>query len=332
MKTDRLRFLFNKYVSQTLSDDEKNEFFELISDAGADEDLRKLIDQIWNSLPEEDVHIKLSPNVYKNIVRQSQQVSDVRTRKFRFLQMAAAIGFIAVTSLGIYLYSSSADDQIQINKEFSETHRRDSFVRLPDGSTVVLNENSSLTYPDSFDGSTREVVLEGEGFFDIKHDTSKPFIVRSGTVVTRVLGTAFNIKAFPGGEDVVVTVTRGKVEVSADKKVLGVITQDQQITVNKKTNVADQHVVNSEETIAWIERDIFFDDVTMEQAIQELENRFDVQIKFLNDQIKECRFTATFIRGEDLDQILLVICEFNKASFVRKESGNLIEIDGAGCQ
>lgn len=334
MTTDRLRFLFNRYVNQTISDAERKEFFELISNAESDENLKKLIDQLWNSLPEENVHIRVSEKVFGNVVRRSakkgKQNSD---EKFRFLKIAAAISFVAITSLGVYLYSSSTIYQTIASSKLVKSNSRDSFIRLPDGSTVVLNEKSSLTFPDSFDeSSTREVYLEGEGFFDIKHDPSRPFIVRSGNVVTTVLGTAFNIKAFSADQDVVVTVTRGKVEVSADKKVLGVITRDQQITVNKKSVVTNQHAVASEEAIAWIERDIFFDDVTMEEAIQELENRFDIKINLLNDQIKDCRFTATFVKGEDIDQILLVICEFNKASFQRKNSGNLFEIDGAGCQ
>lgn len=334
MTADRLRFLFNRYVSQTLSESERQEFFELVSDAESDENLKRLIDQLWKSLPEENVHIAVSEEIYRNVVGKSgQKEKQTVLDKFPFLKVAAAIGFVAMTSLGIYLYSASTVDQPTASSELIKTNDRDSFVRLPDGSTVVLNEKSSLTFPNSFEGSsTREVYLEGEAFFDIKHNPSKPFIVRSGNVVTTVLGTAFNIKAFPSDQEVVVTVTRGKVEVSADKKVLGVISRDQQITVNKNAVATSQQVVNSQETIAWMERDIFFDDVTMEQAMLELENRFDVKINLLNDQIKDCRFTATFVKGEDIEQILLVICEFNKVSFQRKNSGNLIEIEGAGCQ
>jgi ferric-dicitrate binding protein FerR (iron transport regulator) len=333
MTNDRLRFLFNRYVSQTISEAERKEFFELISESESDENLRKLLDQLWNSVPEGNVHITASERIYKNVVGHAQKGKENSMIKFSFLKVAAVVGLVAIASVGVYLYSAAPLNEPIASSELVKTKIRDSFVRLPDGSSVVLNEKSKLTFPDSFDGSsTREVQLEGEGFFDIKHDPAKPFIVRSGNVVTTVLGTAFNIKAFPADQDVIVTVTRGKVEVSADQKVLGVITRDQQITVNKKSVVTNQHIVNSEETIAWMERDIFFDDITMEEAIEELENRFGVKINMLNDQIKDCRFTATFVKGEDIEQILLVICEFNKASFQWNDSGNLIEIDGAGCQ
>jgi transmembrane sensor len=69
---------------------------------------------------------------------------------------------------------------------------------LPDGTTVVLNKKSKLSYPVEFTGSTREVFLTGEAFFDVAHNPSKPFKVHTGVFVTKVLGTAFSIKAYPG--------------------------------------------------------------------------------------------------------------------------------------
>jgi transmembrane sensor len=334
MTHDRLRFLFNRYVSQKISETEKEELFELIAHAELDETLKELIDELWHSVPADKEHMPISGTVYQNVIgHTSGKIQSKTVGKFQWLRVAASIGVIAIASFVIYLYSSSRAGQPQAISEYVNTNNHNSFMRLPDGSTVVLNEESTLKFPDSFDGaSTREVYLEGEAFFDIQHDPSKPFIVRSGNVSTTVLGTAFNIKAFASDKEVVVTVTRGKVQVSADKKVLGILSSDQQITVNKKSAKVAQETGNTQEVLAWMEHDIFFEDATMEEAIQELEHRFDVKIHLLNDQIKDCRFTATFVKGEDIDQILLVICEFNKASFHRMSSGNIIEIDGAGCQ
>src|SRR5690606_5004009 len=84
---------------------------------------------------------------------------------------------------------------------------------------------SVLNYPKEF-GETREVHLEGEGFFDIKHDPTRPFVVTSGNLTTTVLGTAFNIRALPNDDRIVVTVIRGKVQVKDGERVLGVIADD----------------------------------------------------------------------------------------------------------
>jgi ferric-dicitrate binding protein FerR (iron transport regulator) len=87
-------------------------------------------------------------------------------------------------------------------------HRQ--LINLPDGSKVVLNANSKLEYPPGFSNNTREVYLDGEAYFDIAHDPGKPFIVHTGSISTRVLGTAFNINAYRSQQFVEVTVTRVK--------------------------------------------------------------------------------------------------------------------------
>jgi transmembrane sensor len=332
MTNERLRSLFNRYISKTITDDERREFFEFISNPVYDEYVKELMNELWHSIPEENFHVALPKDAFEKIVQNDSPADQRGFYKSVWMKIAAGISFLAIATC-FYLYSLSFDDQSIAEVKPVPEERVSSFVRLPDGSTVVLNERSNLRYSDSFaTGSTREVYLEGEAFFNIAHQASRPFIVHSGQVSTTVLGTAFNVRAFPADQAVIVTVTRGRVEVSANKNVLAVITRDQQITVNKNSASISQDSQNNRAAISWMEQDLFFDDVTMEEAVEELQNRFDVQIVLLKNEIKKCRFTATFIKGEDLEQILLVICEFNKASFQKNNSGNLIEIDGAGCQ
>src|SRR5690606_6204958 len=104
------------------------------------------------------------------------------------------------------------------------------FIKLPDGSTVLLNDDSELSYSLPFDDGPREVTLKGEAFFDIIHDNNKPFIVRTGNISTNVLGTAFNINA--RNRNVVVTVERGLVQVSDETQALSLVHPDERLTVN----------------------------------------------------------------------------------------------------
>jgi ferric-dicitrate binding protein FerR (iron transport regulator) len=335
MTNQRLRFLFDRYVNQTSTEDEKAEFFQLISNAAQDPELSSMMDQLWNSVPEENVHVLLPDLVFENVLNTKRGNTGVRKTHrpgFAWLKVAAAIGFVSMSFAGLY-FNLTPSSILAENSQQGQPKKTDSFIRLPDGSTVILNTGSALKYPPSFDGQQiREVYLEGEGFFDIKHDPSRPFIVHAGQVKTTVLGTAFNIKAFPNEAEVTVTVTRGKVEVSSDQKVLGVLTHDQQIKVNKKSDHTNVKEIDSRIATTWIERDLTFDDVTMEEAAQELENRFNVKIVLMNENIKACRFTATFVKGEDIEQILLVICEFNKVTFSYDNEENLIVVNGEGCR
>jgi transmembrane sensor len=245
--------------------------------------------------------------------------------------MAAVISVLAVTlgAIGFYFLSDNGVvSQVALSEKVLSPHQ---IIKLPDGTVVKLNSESSLQYPESFDNRpTREVTLIGEGYFDVAHDPSKEFIVRAGSISTVVLGTAFNIKAYASDDEVTVTVTRGKVRVSEDDRVLGILKPDQKITFTKDQGATSVQPTDSKKSIAWAEHDLFFDDVTLETAAQQLEKQFGVAIIFSNEKIKSCRFTATFLQRENLQQMLTVICEFNGVQF--QELGNkTIEISGDGC-
>lgn len=204
-------------------------------------------------------------------------------------------------------------------------------VLLADGSKISLNAKSQLKYPKAFYGRTREVYLSGEAYFDIEHDTSKPFIIHTGKVITTVLGTAFNIKEDSRQHTVVVTVTRGKVSVANGEHPLGVITPNHQISFNTVSHQHSQQEVNVKPVIAWLESDMHFDDITFATVASRLEQRFNIKISFANEKIKNCRFTGTALRDDKLDRILNVLCAFNNATYRTERNGNIV-IDGPGCK
>lgn len=204
-------------------------------------------------------------------------------------------------------------------------------ITLVDGSQVWVNAGSEIKYPKVFTGKVREVYLTGEAYFDIAHDTSKPFIIHTGKVVTTVLGTAFNIKEDKGKNTIEVTVTRGKVSVANGEKLLGVLIPNQQISFNTLKQEAIKGTVDANSVIAWQQSELHFDDVSFADAVSQLQKRFNVKINFSNDKIKDCRFTGTSLNGEKLDNILKVICAFNNATYQTKSDGSII-INGAGCK
>jgi transmembrane sensor len=202
---------------------------------------------------------------------------------------------------------------------------------LTDGSSIWINAGSSVQYPETFTGSTREVYLTGEAYFDIVHDSAKPFIVHTGSVLTRVLGTAFDINADQAANTVVVTVTRGRVSVADGPRLLGFITPNQQIAYNTVSKQPVEKTVDADRIIGWQDSSIHFEDVTFEEAAKELGRRFKVVIVFANDQVKRCRFSGTSLEGKNIDEILKVLCNFNHASFKHAADGSIM-IDGKGCE
>lgn len=332
MDQARLLYLFQRYVDNTCSDAEKNELMQTLAQPASDEALQALMDKLWEELPENG---KLSQEKTERILerihpRFAQPLQKQRSLFSPWIKVAAAVT-LALLAGAIWYGRSLKNESSYIAQASQPSASEHQFLKLPDGSTVVLNAGSHLEYPASFDGMRRrEVLLRGEGYFDIKHDASKPFIVRTGKLTTTVLGTAFNIKAYDEQDSIIVTVTRGKVQVNDEGRRLGVITPNQQITFHKLGRQSYQRTVDSNAAIAWKASDIFFDDITLEEAAAQLEARFHVSIRFENEKTRHCRFTATFLHGEDLDQILQIICEFNDANYVREAAGNLL-IKGNGC-
>ena len=329
MDNVRLTYLLQLYLSGTCSKEEESEFLQYITE-NDDAQVNSLLNTVWRN-PSDELSPEQQGRILKQILSHGNVISRTHKKKdFTWLKIAASLVLVMLFGFGSYrlFFSDQPDSVVSTIADHNTTHQ---FIKLPDGSTALLNEGSTLKYPDSFSGqSSREVSLIGEAFFDIVHDPAKPFVVHTGKLSTTVLGTSFNVKAYDEDDDITITVTRGKVKVSDDKKVLGVITPDQQITFFKNTQRAQQQVVKASDVVAWTDKDIYFDDVSMKEAIKRLEDRFHVQITFENEKIKDCRFTATFLKGEDLIQILDVICEFNRVKYVKDDTGN-IEISGNGC-
>jgi transmembrane sensor len=204
------------------------------------------------------------------------------------------------------------------------------WIKLPDGTSVQLNVDSKLDYPETFDGKTnREVTLSGEAYFDVKHDLKHPFVIHTGNLKTTVLGTAFNISAYPSAKTITVTVTRGKVMVQDGSKTLGVLIPNQQITWNAGNAIAQKHVVNAEEEVAWKSQDLIMDDVSLQEAADMIASRYKVRVIFKNDKVKQCRFTAAFLNRNELRQVITVLTDITNASYDLK--ANTLYIDGPGC-
>jgi ferric-dicitrate binding protein FerR (iron transport regulator) len=202
-------------------------------------------------------------------------------------------------------------------------------IHLPDGSIVILNKSSTVEYRSAGIGGTREVVLNGEAYFDIVHRREQPFLVHTGKIVTRVLGTTFNIKAYSTGKSIEVTVDHGKVQVLNGGASMGLLSDKQQIRYDLGREICQTQRVNLRPVMAWKPVEISFDDITMAEAARRIGERFKVGFNFVNPGLKECRITATFYMEDDLDEIMTVICGVNQSRFVI--DGNMVKVDGKGC-
>lgn len=239
---------------------------------------------------------------------------------------AAAALIIASLTGGYWYYRTQAEASVIAHTRVFENKQ---FIHLPDGSTVLLNAGSRLSYHDSFGDTVREVTLTGEAFFDVKHDPAHAFRVRTGNVTTTVLGTAFNVHAYPEEKNVTVTVARGKVKVSNAKEEYAVITPNQQLAVNKTTNTIAKAEMKVEVATEWKSTFLILDNVTLQAAAAMIGDKYNVKV-LIADEIRDCKVQGAFINNESLDQVLDVMSLLIQGSFTTQDG--VVTFTGKGCR
>lgn len=347
MQQKKFEELFEGYLQNNLSDAEQQQMMELIQQGTHDDFLKeKLHDMLKNDYVTEVMDKKQGDDILNYILSKPQNEPKVlnlhpqkRSRKTVVKLVFAAASIIALIAIGNSLFfkennlvpSPAVQPEVIAENTLIDFSGKQ-LVHLPDGSTVLLNDNSSLKYDqNSFNSKTREVTLTGEAFFDIKHNEKKPFIVHTGKIQTRVLGTAFNINAKNSSDNIEVTVARGKVQVGDTQKVYGVITPNQQIKVNKSTLNFEQNTINAAIVTEWKSNYLILDDINMTEAAALISQKYKVEISIQNEKIKNCRITASFLNEEDLDHVLKVISSVLETDYHYDKAGAVI-LDGKGCE
>ena len=333
--SQRLRELFDRYQGRDLPPAEVEELVSLLGQVDAETVLTEPMRRLWEQLKSRPREYAVDwDRMYQQVSRAEEGFSVLSRRRggiSRVLgwRVAAAVflglaGILAYWSLAYRrpVAAGAGGSTAMVVKKDSvgrvgalswETAENKKVIHLPDGSMVILNEHSLLEYRAT---GAREVVLNGEAYFDIVHRPDQAFLVRTGKVVTRVLGTAFNVKAYAAEKSVEVTVDHGKVQVLKDGANMGMLSDKQQMRFDAGTEVHHAEKVSLKTVMAWKPAEISFDDITMEEAARRIGERFKVGFDFANPALKECRITATFYMEDDLDQIMTVICGVNQSKFV----------------
>ncbi len=226
-----------------------------------------------------------------------------------FLAIAASLilGFIIYILVGNF-YRKSGD----ISQKIAQTQIGEKTnIVLPDGSVVYLNSATKLVYPENFSGETREVELTGEAFFEVSHNPQKPFIVHTTNIDVRVLGTEFNLRAFPKENTISTTLIKGKVRIEKEEDDaiirLGELNPSEKADYFiDKNELSIKQEANLEKYIAWKEGKLVFDNASIEEVVKKLELWFNVKVEVKSEELKKAHFTMTFT-DETIEQVLKLI-------------------------
>ena len=186
-------------------------------------------------------------------------------------------------------------------------------VTLPDNSLVKLNSESKISYPSSFSDSIRIVTLVGEAFFDIQKDSLKPFLIHTKNITTQVIGTSFNINAYPEEKDVQVALLTGKVKVQDYDNNEYYLNPGQLINISD--NDYEIELFNYQKSFGWKEGIIRFDNASFQEVIQKLERWYGVKFTYnQNQSIPEWNYQGVFANAT-LKEVLQVLADSEGFNF-----------------
>ena len=169
-------------------------------------------------------------------------------------------------------------------------------IELPDGTNVVLNSASQLSYLNNFGENVRRVQLNGEAYFKVAHDEKRAFIVQVGDLEVKVLGTSFNVSAYEDAKDVTVVLLEGKVGVYA-QKMSHIMKPGDKIEYNKATHKITATQVHPNDYIEWTKGNMYFEKESLENIMKTLSRIYDVEIRFDSNKLPNEYFTGTIPGG-----------------------------------
>ncbi len=233
---------------------------------------------------------------------------------------AAAIVLLGVGYTCYQFGSRTPQAPIVMNRLITADGSTGRFM-LPDSSVVWLNSNSTLDYPEQFEESCREVSLMGEAYFEVKHDESCPFIVKSGDIDVRVLGTNFLVENYKHLSTVEAILVEGNVEVSGrGMRKPRLLVPGEMLSYDRGSSSADVKFVNTDHYTSWIHNKVVFDNSTLGDISTNLRQWFVRDIYCDPKVAASVRLSFTLKRGDEIDEILSQISKVAPITYQWQDS------------
>lgn len=276
---------------------------------------RKLYDiSIWQQEP---------ADIAKDKIWTNKKQWTLRTISIE-LSKIAAIFIIAFTVTYAFLIDRDSSEAASMQTIFVPPGQR-AELTLTDGTKVWLNAKTTFTFPNKFMAGSREVKLDGEGYFDVTKDTEKPFIVKTEQYDIKVLGTEFNVTAYSGSSIFETSLLKGSVQVSSPM-VNDIINLEPNTRTYLENGILKKGIIEHNTYFLWKEGLICFYDEPVDKMIEKLELYYDVKIIVQNKELLKNRYSGKFRTKDGVEHVLKVLQLNNKFTYIKDNDLNLITI------
>lgn len=330
--------LLRKFFNEECDENEYQQVINWVNSSSNSEGVLSFIEKYWMSEKENqekadlDYH-QILGDIRKGIEESETTQQPLRTRYSltRHLLKVAAILLFPVLVLGIYYLTQKKSEGNTLAYEQKSNQRgQKSRINLPDGTVVWLNSESSLRYVSGFSNNKREVILEGEAFFEVAKRENLPFKVVTGEIETVALGTSFNVNSFPENRALGISLVTGKVAIShqqsGHKPGAVVLNPGEKLLFDPIHGDFKKLNFDHKKELSWKKGVIYFENADIEHITTTLERWFDVNIVFKNQAKRPWHFSGEF-DNSSLERVLERMAYTEKFSFELSGDTVIIEFE-----
>ena len=286
--------IVEKYIRGSISEEEYNELQQL-GQNDSDSNVGDVLNECW----QKDLNIHVMPRAAKERTRRqiNEKIKkDMRRIWFKRASTIAASILIPVLIISTVYFYKEMDHYKQIPNIVSVNKGQRAGITLPDGTIVHLNSESKLTYTPDFNGKLREVVLEGEAFFEVTPNKEKPFIVKTSVFDVEVLGTSFNVSVYNDENIVETALMEGKVKLTMQgcpsKPVY--LTPSQKFIYSRSDRQGTISIMEGDTELAWKQGILAFSAEPLEEVFRKIERWYGVTMHYDKESLVNDNFTGQF--------------------------------------
>ncbi|WP_320908931.1 FecR domain-containing protein [Bacteroides nordii] len=286
--------ILEKYIRGSISEEEYNELQQQIQN-DSDSSVGDMLNECW----QKDLNIHVMPRAAKERTRRQideKIKKDIRRIWFKRASTIAASILIPVLIISTVYFYKEMDHYKQIPNIVSVNKGQRAGITLPDGTIVHLNSESKLTYTPDFNGKLREVVLEGEAFFEVTPNKEKPFIVKTSVFDVEVLGTSFNVSVYNDENIVETALMEGKVKLTMQgcpsKPVY--LTPSQKFIYSRSDRQGTISIMEGDTELAWKQGILAFSAEPLEEVFRKIERWYGVTMHYDKESLVNDNFTGQF--------------------------------------
>lgn len=306
---EKYKFLSFQYFEGKITKENEKTLLDFIASSPQNKMLFRDWENEWFATFNNEETDKAWQKLVMQIEPEKMQETSVTKRRwlrgYKWMRIAAVFTGLILLSVTYLVYRNSVPEEYAFTVEAPLGER--SRMVLPDGTLIWLNSGSHVEYSAGFRKNNRTIRLIGEAYFEVKKNEEIPFIVQTKHCSVKVLGTRFNVSAYPDDDFTETTLIEGGVELISDLNEPLRMVPGERVVYNHKTNQMYKENVTAENFSSWTCNRLDFEEITLKDLMKKLSRRYNVKITIASEELAEKKFSGSLINGETLTEVLSAI-------------------------